>query len=80
MPYPHLKKYNFRHFNDHIFVKGLESFGEGFRFKNRIAQIGLCQEINCLSIQSVSIRQYGCMNDIFIIFRICVAFGVYDEH
>jgi hypothetical protein len=32
MPHPHLKKYNFRHFIGHIIVKGLESFGEGFRF------------------------------------------------
>ena len=78
MPRPHLKKYNFRQLIDHIIVKGLESFGEGIRFKNRIAQFGLCQKINCLSIQSVSIRRFGGIYDLFKIFRIRVAFGVDD--
>ncbi len=78
MPLPHLEKYNFRYFIDHIIVKELESLGEGFRLKNRIIQYGLCQEINCLSVQAVSIRRFGGIYDLFKIFRIRVAFGVDD--
>ena len=79
MPRPDLEN-TFRHFFDHIIAKGLESFGEGFRVKSRMARLGLCQKKDCLSIQLVGIRRFESIYDFSKIFVSRVSLGVDDEY